>query len=259
MIGWLRREERPGNVRPGASIMAREIWLGLLAAAILQPALAADIVQAASPAGAEMLHPGTVLRSPALSQPAAGHSPTQANFERESASQDVRHLANRIIETTDNHRMPFVIVDKVDARVFVFNADGKLRGAAPALLGVAIGDDSSVAIRDHKLSDIGPKLRVTPAGRFVASLGHDAAGKQILWVDYDNSIALHPVVTSNPKEHRLQRLASLSPLEHRISWGCINVPKKFYESVVDSAFVGTQGIVYVMPETKSAHDVFGFE
>jgi hypothetical protein len=256
---WLRRAENRGCNRTSVAIMVKGLLLGLLSAAVLQPAFADDIAQAASPGSTKPAQSGTLVRSPVGLQPNAVHLPARANFQHETASPVVRHLADRIVETTDNHRLPFVIVDKVDAKVFVFDAAGKLRGAAPALLGLTLGDDSVAAIRDRKLADIGPSLRITPAGRFVASLGHDAAGKEILWVDYDDSIAMHPVVTSNPAEHRLQRLASPTPLDHRISWGCINVPRKFYESVVSPAFVGTQGIVYVLPEIRIASDVFGFE
>ncbi len=37
----------------------------------------------------------------------------------------------------------FVIVDKIAAKVYVFHADGRLRGAGSALLGMARGDDST--------------------------------------------------------------------------------------------------------------------
>lgn len=231
--GGVRRISRHEQVRVGATPVVTVRWLGLLAALILQPAWANEAAPTPSPGGAEL---------------------AQA-----VASQPVRHLADRIFETADNHRLPFLIVDKVDARVFVFDATGKLRGAAPALLGLARGDDSAANIRDHKLSEIGPQSRVTPAGRFVASIGHDSAGKEVLWIDYDNSIALHPVVTSHPKERRLERLASPLPLEHRISWGCINVPSVFYETVVSPTFAKTQGIVYVLPETRAASEVFAFD
>ena len=163
------------------------------------------------------------------------------------------------METTDNHGMPFVIVDKVDARVFVFDAGGKLRGTAPALLGMTRGDDSATGIGNRKLADIGPALRTTPAGRFDAQLGHDTAGDQILWVDYDDSIAMHPVITTKPAERRAQRLASPTVADNRISYGCINVPRKFYETVVRTTFTGKNGIAYVMPETRATRDVFGFE
>ena len=67
---------------------------------------------------------------------------------------------------------------------------------------------------------------------------------------------MHRVITTNAKERRLHRLATPTPLDNRISFGCINIPVKFYENVVHQAFTGTSGIVYVLPETKSAREVF---
>jgi hypothetical protein len=65
------------------------------------------------------------------------------------------------------------------------------------------------------------------------------------------------VITTNPKERRLHRLATATPKDNRISYGCINVPVAFYETVVGPAFTGTEGIVYVLPEVRSMRDVFG--
>jgi hypothetical protein len=152
--------------------------------------------------------------------------------------------------------MPFVIVDKMDAKVFVFDANGRLRGAAAALLGLARGDDSIPGIGDRKLADMRPEERTTPAGRFVASLGYNFNGKDVLWVDYDGAVSLHRVVTNEPKERRLQRLATPTSLDNRISYGCINVPVKFFDNVVSPAFTGTNGIVYVLPETRSNNEIF---
>ena len=101
-----------------------------------------------------------------------------------------------------------------------------------------------------------PEEKTTPAGRFVAALDRRASGEEILWVNYDDSISMHRVINTNLKERRLQRLATPTPLDNRISYGCINVPAKFYENVVSPAFSGTQGIVYVLPETRSARAVF---
>ncbi|TAM08955.1 MAG: hypothetical protein EPN67_01855 [Pusillimonas sp.] len=152
--------------------------------------------------------------------------------------------------------MPFVIVDKKNARVLVFNARGQLRGSAPALLGLTRGDDIVPGIGNQKLSTIRPDERITPSGRFVAGLGHILSGQEVLWVDYDAGIAIHRVVTSNAKEHRAQRLASPTVLDNRISYGCINVPAKFYENVVSPAFRKTNGVVYVLPETRSGAIAF---
>ncbi len=51
----------------------------------------------------------------------------------------------------------------------------------------------------------------------------------ILWVDYEDGIAMHAVITTNPKGRRLQRLTTPTPLDNRISYGCINVPAKFFD------------------------------
>jgi len=140
--------------------------------------------------------------------------------------------------------------------VFVFDKDGQFGGATPALVGLTRGDDTVPGISERKLSSIRPDERVTPAGRFVTALGYNSGGQQILWVDYDAGIAVHPVITTNPKEHRLQRLATPTPLDNRISYGCINVPAKFFQSVVTPAFTRTNGIVYILPEVHSIHEVF---
>ena len=154
--------------------------------------------------------------------------------------------------------MPFVIVDKVEARVYVFFADGRLRGTAPALLGLAVGDKSVPGIGDRPISSIRPEERTTPAGRFVASLDHNINGKEILWVDYDLAVSIHPVWTGKPKDRRMERLMTPTPLDNRISYGCINVPAKFFNDVVRPAFTRTEGIVYVLPETKSLSEIFNF-
>jgi hypothetical protein len=78
----------------------------------------------------------------------------------------------------------------------------------------------------------------------------------VLWVDYADEIALHPVVTSHPKERRLQRLRSSAPEDHRITYGCINVPAAFYRDVVTKAFAGGDGVVYILPDTRPLEEVF---
>jgi hypothetical protein len=189
-------------------------------------------------------------------QPAVAPHPKRANFERERKSEQSRQMADWVIDSGDNRGMPFAIVDKMDAKVFVFDSQGRLRGAAPVLLGLARGDYAVPGIGDRKLSDIRPEERTTAAGRFVASLGYNFNGKDVLWVDYKNAVSLHRVITNNPKERRLERLATPTPLDKRISYGCINVPANFFDNVVKSAFTRTYGIVYVLPETRSIGEIF---
>jgi hypothetical protein len=181
----------------------------------------------------------------------------RADFARERASREARHVADWIVDSADNLGLPFVIVDKTDAKVFVFDAGGRIQGAAPALLGLARGDHTVPGIGDREYSDMLPNDRTTPAGRFVAALGRNIRGEDVVWVDYHAAVSLHRVITTKPEERRLQRLATPTPLDNRISYGCINVPARFYETVVSPAFTGTDGIVYVLPETRSVREVFG--
>jgi hypothetical protein len=179
----------------------------------------------------------------------------RADFKGEVASDQAREVADWIVASDDNHRLPFVIVDKVAARVFVFDAQGINQGAAPALLGVGIGDDSAPGIGKRKLAAISPAERTTPAGRFQASLGHDFE-QDILWIDYEAALSLHRVIVGKPSDHRQARLDSPTQLDNRISFGCINVPIAFYDTIVAPAFKGTVGIVYILPETKPLAAVF---
>ena len=234
------------HMRAIASLISKGLFLGLLGAiAGLHPAVAS----------ADAAHQDS------QSQHGSEPEPTlirlkRANFEHEHASAVVRQMADWIVDSGDSQDMPFVLVDKTGAKVYLFHADGRLRGASAALLGLAVGDDAVPGIGARKLASILPEERTTPAGRFVASMDHTLQGGEILWVDYEGAISLHPVITSNPKERRAQRLATPTPLDNRISYGCINVPAAFFKNVVSMTFKRTSGIVYVLPETRSAQTVF---
>ena len=180
----------------------------------------------------------------------------QADFRQESSSPEARALADWVMQSGDNTNLPFLVIDKVQARVYVFDREGQLRGASGALLGSALGDDSVPGIGERKLSTIRPHERTTAAGRFVSYLDRDIHGQEVLWVDYDSALSLHRIVTSNLKERRSQRLASPSPLDNRITYGCINVSVEFYEGVVSPLLQRTQAIVYILPETRPVPAVF---
>jgi hypothetical protein len=203
------------------------------------------------------------LSTAALLLPLAAHAAGQplqqakvVDLRGEPASAEVRNIADWALASGDAGGLPFVIIDKQDSRVFVFDADGHLRGSSPALVGAARGDDSVPGIGARPIASIRPEERTTPAGRFTAVMGRGPKGEDILWVDYDNAIALHRVVTHVPQERRLQRLQSKLASERRITYGCINVPVAFYESVVQPTFAGSRGIVYILPESKPLQDVF---
>ncbi len=205
-----------------------------------------------------LLPPGAAAADGATTlQPNASSHVKRAVFARVRASRDVRELADWVVDSGDSAGLPFVIVDKSNAYVFVFDAAGRILGAAPALLGVARGDDTVPGIGDREYSDMPPETRTTPAGRFVATRGMSTRGEDVVWVDYEAGVSLHRVITTRPQERRLERLATPTPRDNRISYGCINVPARFYETVVSPTFADTDGIVYVLPETRPARELFG--
>jgi hypothetical protein len=171
-------------------------------------------------------------------------------------SADAMRVMTWVAASGDNNAMPYMVIDKVAAEVFVFDSQSQLIAASPALVGSAVGDESSPDVGDRELSQIPLDERTTPAGRFVAKFGRAAGSSEVLWVDYPDAISLHAVITSNKREHRLQRLKSATPEDNRITHGCINVPADFYAKVVKPLFKDTSGVVYILPETKPLDTVF---
>jgi hypothetical protein len=165
-------------------------------------------------------------------------------------------LARWIAASDDNGRLPFMIIDKLGARIFAFDAAGAFLGSAPVLIGMARGDDTAPEIRGVKLSQISADQRTTPAGRFVTQWGPSDRHGTMLWVDPIDDISMHPMMSVSATEHRAQRIISSDPNDHRISYGCINLPKRFYDNVVVTALKGGNAVVYVMPDTKPIAAVF---
>jgi len=175
-----------------------------------------------------------------------------------SADADVATFAQRAVSAGDNQQQPFAIVDKKNARVFIYGADGALKASSPVLLGLAHGDASVPGIGERPMAQIKPDERTTPAGRFVSEPGRNTSGEDIVWVDYDAAISMHRVRATNKAERRLQRLASPSVADNRISYGCINVPAAFYDAHVKPTLGTRHGVVYVLPESSPMASHFAF-
>lgn len=174
-----------------------------------------------------------------------------------AAPAEVKEVVGWITGSRDNARLPFLVIDKPSARVYAFDRSGQFQGDAPVLLGMGVGD--RMLLPSAKMSQMPPHTRITPAGRFVSKLATDAKGKELLVLDYKAAFSLHPVVKGKPHERRADRLASVTADDNRISFGCINVPIPFYNTVISSAFKSTHGIVYILPETSQASAMFRFD
>ncbi|HEX5357934.1 MAG TPA: L,D-transpeptidase [Aquabacterium sp.] len=180
----------------------------------------------------------------------------QASFGSQHPSSDARKVADWALRSHDNRQAAFIIIDKRAARLYVLDEAGRLRGSTSVLLGAAHGDDTVPGIGQRAISEVRPGERTTPAGRFLAERGHNGRGEDVVWVDYDAGVSIHRVLTSNPGERRLARLASPVLADKRISYGCINVPVAFYETYIRPMFARQPAMVYVLPEVKSVDEVF---
>ncbi len=174
----------------------------------------------------------------------------QLDFGVVRAPLDVTRVAAWAVREADNGSSAFAIVDKRRAQVYVFAPGGGLLGTSPVLLGYASGDNTVAGIGSKSIEEIKPQERTTPAGRFVSTPGRNADGKEVVWVDYDAAVSMHRVINSNPAERRLERLATPTAADNRISWGCINVPVEFFERTVLPNLGQSRAVVYVLPEKK---------
>lgn len=166
----------------------------------------------------------------------------------ERVSPDVRAMLDKVRGSQDNGQKPFAIIDKKRARLFVYSAQGKLLGDSPVLLGKARGDASVPGIGERKMAEILPHERTTSAGRFVSEPGRNLQGEDIVWIDYDAAVSMHRVRANNKAERRLERLATATAADNRISYGCVNVPAAFYDEFVKPGFGAAHGVIYVLPE-----------
>ena len=257
-------------IEPDADRAARESERALAALEdrpIAAPANVAPVAVAPAPGPVDVAPAGMAQDMPtqALLDPqVAAMLPTikqvpelaLADFGSMKPSPAAREMADWIVSRHDNGRLPFVVLDKRDARLYVFQPERRLVESAPVLLGSARGDETWPGIGNVPIKDVKPYQRTTAAGRFVTQPGVDLDRKDVVWLDYDAGLAMHRVINKVRAERRPERLASPSPADNRISFGCINVPIDFFDRVVSPMFGKRTGVAYVIPETKTFHEAF---
>ena len=231
------------------SQLATDLLAGLKQGVVLA---AAALVMILPPAGQAVSHASVST----VADPERVAAFRGADFGAHAPTDDARLIADWATDSGDSRGLPFAILDKRDARLYVFTAEGRLIDASPVLLGAAPGDDSVPDIGSRPMALVRPEERTTPAGRFVSAPGKNASDEDVVWVDHGAAVSMHRVRLVDPKERRLERLASPDPAERRISYGCINVPVAFFESVVWPILGIGRAVVYVLPEQRAIGDVF---
>lgn len=199
-------------------------------------------------------HPRPPAAKPAKKSAPRASATAKLDLTRSAAA---TRVVDWIAASGDNGGLPYIVIDKNNAAAFLFDAKGQALAKAPVLVGVATGDEATPGVGSKNLAEIGPAEKTTPAGRFLAKYGIAAGKQKVLWVDYATSVALHPIPAGyNPKERRRERMASPAPGDHRITFGCINVPSAFYSKSVQPLFRKKGGYVYILPDTKPIETVF---
>lgn len=180
----------------------------------------------------------------------AALSQVKVDFRDAQPSDDARRIAQWAFESRDAQGRPVAVVDKKNARIYVFGADGRLQGTTAVLLGLARGDDSAPGVGELAGGYIPAGMRTTPAGRFDSEPGRNNKGEAIVWIDYDAALAIHRLRPSPAAERRPARLASDTPDDNRISQGCVVVPPNFFDQVVAPTLGRNRGVVYILPDDE---------
>lgn len=146
----------------------------------------------------------------------------QNELEREAASPDVRAVAQWSVGTHDHAGLPFVVVDKSQARIYAFDPQGRLRGSAP--VGLEPGD------------------RPLPAGRFIAEPLTTAGSTTVVWTNGPTSVAVR---SDEPR-----------PSAGAVEEAALRVPPEFWQECV-AALRMQPSVAYVLPQTVPAGSVIG--
>lgn len=157
-----------------------------------------------------------------------------AELTRDSASREVLQMSRWAVNSGDHSDLPFLVIDKAHARLFAFDATGRLRASTPVLLS-AVRSDAAVS-------------HATPAGRFVGDTWRSTRGDGIVWANSNAAVSLHSALSAGAPGRAEKRLSSGTVDDKRISDGSMHVADDFYRKYL-GALRSRSSIAYVLPET----------
>ncbi len=173
---------------------------------------------------------------------------TEPSRSAQALSAPASELRRWVAHTGNHASRPYVVVDKQQARVWVFDAQHQQLASSPALLGLARGDHEVPDIATRDVLRLARDARITPAGRFNTEPGVNIQGEPVVWLDYEAGLAMHRVRPGLAQAARLKRLAAEVASAQRVSMGCVVLPVAFYEGVIQPLLGQQGGVVYVLPE-----------
>src|SRR6478609_6072974 len=107
-------------------------------------------------AGVALLCAGAADSRPAKPkrpQPVAKKAETARAETTITPSADTLRVADWIATSGDNQNLPYAIVDKNIAALFLYDADGNALAQVPVLVGIALGDDATPGVGTKDLSE----------------------------------------------------------------------------------------------------------
>lgn len=170
--------------------------------------------------------------------------PSDRTTELSPAARHVSLIADR------NGDRDFLMVDKAHGKIILFE-NGRPVFSRSALTGESMADQFPPDAMDKTWSQqVGVKYKVTPAGRFTLTRGHDAAFGEVFDVNElrgkDWIIAIHQVWLGKRSEHRDARLASALDEDKHITDGCVDVEASTIMQL--SRLLPNRGMpIYILP------------
>jgi L,D-transpeptidase catalytic domain len=249
--------------------------------AVLGTAIAALQIGSAGastvPAGETASRPGLDAKSPATGshgdaawsgrahrpRPPAAASDVRGNetasAEQPAAPEALSDQEERVGQiAVENGDQVFVMVDKALGKIILFE-NGKPVFSGAALTGESTADRLPPGALAERFSQMNAlKDKVTPAGRYTVSRGHDDAYGTLLDVNEirgrDWGIAIHKVYLGIPSEHRDARLRSPNEEDRHITFGCINVTPTAIQYLLRELPARRPTPLYILPldNTKTA-------
>lgn len=144
----------------------------------------------------------------------------EGELAREAASPEVREVVQWSVSTHDHGGLPFVVVDKSQARIYAFDPQGRLRGTAPVLADARAGH--------------------LPAGRFTADPLAGPGSSAVVWANGTTRISVG---------------SADAPMAGG-SDAALKVAPEFWHECV-AVFRTQPSIAYVLPQTLPAAFVMG--
>jgi hypothetical protein len=212
------------------------------------------------------LNVSTVQEADAVARPAAQQQEVtvrelverpKADFGYARPGWAARLTANWIMASGAHEGRSFLVADKNAGTLYAFGSDGKLIEQTAALYGESKADELTPEQWKVSVDKMRTADKVTPAGRWTVGLQPDSERGWTMDFEGGEGLAIHAVYLGNPKETRAQRLVTETAEDNFITYGCINVPKDYFERVLKPNFGDKHGLFIIPHQEANTERVLG--